>query len=142
MDQLDARLRAFRHQDFNDIEAEENVWIVEHPKPGERAARDPLPFVTINRLDRPAKILPRTRLHFHKHERIAVAADDIEFTASAAAEVAIQHLVAVPPQITTGELLAQRAALEVLRMRTRKAAAPPARKTGDGLDKARVHEVS
>ena len=38
-DQLDPRL-VFRQDDFDDIEAEENVGIIEHAQPGERAARD------------------------------------------------------------------------------------------------------
>lgn len=145
-DQFQARRLAFQHQHFHHIESKQNVRIVEQPQPGQTAERNPLLLCAPNRFDRPAEILARPRLHFHEDERVVVATNKIDLAAPAATEVAVKNLVAMLAQKTAGQLFTARAESEVFRFswlaRKKKAAAPPARTTGDGWGRVRIHGVS
>ena len=70
----------------------------------------------IDRCEWPAKIFSRPRLHFDEDERVAVATDDVDLTATATFEVAVKNFVALTPQEARRQLLAVSAAPEVLRL--------------------------
>ena len=61
-----------------------NIWIIQQLQPGQPAPRIRFAFLRIDRINGPAKILARARFHFDENERIAIATDDIDFTASRA----------------------------------------------------------
>ena len=111
-DQLDPRL-VFRQDDFDDIEAEENVGIIEHAQPGERAARDAAALLAANGFEGTAEVFARARFHFHENKRLAIAANDIDLAARSAAEVAIEDFVALAAEKTARQLFAARTALEM-----------------------------
>ena len=66
-DQLDARLFAFGDDHFDDIEAKENIGVIEQSQPGETAARNAPLFIATNCFQRTAEIFARSRFHFYKH---------------------------------------------------------------------------
>lgn len=139
--QFDSRWCAFRNNHFDYIKSKQDVRIIQEPQPGETSSGNALPFVAINRIERPAEILPSPRFHFHEHERVAIAADEIDLAAGASAEITIQDLVTVPAQELARQFLPPRSKSQMLGSRTRKPAAPPVRKIVDESDKARVHAV-
>ena len=98
-------------------------------------------MVAIDRLERSAEIFPGPRFHLDENERVAIAADDIDLAAGAAAEITIQDFVTVLPQELARQVLAALPKPQMGGRRTRRAAAPPVRKIGDESDKARVHAI-
>jgi hypothetical protein len=113
LDQFKARFQVIRNDDFHDIEAEKDIGVIEHPQPGQAAARNSFLFLSINGGNRPSKIFPRARLHFDEHERVVITADNVDLAAAASLEVAVENLVAVTPQESTRQFLAVRAAPEM-----------------------------
>ena len=136
------RLGGFVHEHFHHIEPEWDIRVVEHAQPGKRAERDSPLLVAVDGCDRTAEILTSARFYFHEHERVVVATDNVDLTAAPRFKIPIENLVSVPPQKTGRQPFPTRAAdVNVLRgiRRAREVAAPPVQKSGDGLDKARVH---
>ena len=143
--QLEPRRFVFRQHDFDDVEAKENVGIVEQPKPGESAHRNSLTLSATQRLERPPENFVGARFHFHENQRVAITTNNVDFAAAAAAKIAIENFVTAPPKKTAGEIFAAFAAPQMRRLRfrarNRKAVAPPAQTIGDGLGRVRIHEV-
>src|SRR5437763_1092901 len=96
-DQFESGLGSFRDNHLDDIETEEDIWVIEQAQPGEAAARNSFPFVAIDRLEGTAEIFARPRFYLDENESVALAADDIDFAAGASAEITIQDFVTVPP---------------------------------------------
>jgi hypothetical protein len=143
LDQLELRFGILSQDHFDDVEPEKDVRIIEHPQPGQRAARDALLLIGPNGFERPAELFAPARFYFDKDECVVVATDDVDLAAAASFEISVEDLVTVLPEKTAGCFLAADSAPQMLRrfVRGREAVAPPARKSGDGSDKARVHEV-
>ena len=143
LDQFKAWFRVIRNDDFHNIEAKKNIGIVEHPQPGQAAARNAFLFLSIDGGNRPAKIFPRARFYFDEYERVVIPANNVDLAAAAPLEVTVENLVSVTPQESTRQLLAVRAAPEMDRFprvpQEREAVAPPVRKIGDGSGKGRIH---
>lgn len=73
-------------------------------------------FPPVYRRHWPSKILAPPRFDLYKNEGVAIAADDIDFAAAPAAEIAVENFVTVAAaQETAGEFFATRAAAEMLR---------------------------
>jgi hypothetical protein len=128
-DQFQLRLiAAIRHQHFHHVEPEKNIRVVEQPQPGQAALRDPPLLAPADRRHWSPEIFASACFDLHKHQRVAVAADDIDFAAAASAEIAIQNFVAVSSQKTAGQFFAPRAAPDMVRLggrgKTRKSASP------------------
>ena len=68
-------------------------------------------LLAINRIERPAEILPRARFHLHENERVAIATDQVDLAALPSAKVAIKNLEPLATQMTRGQLLASRSKL-------------------------------
>lgn len=109
------RLGILGEDDFDDVEPEKNVGIVEHPQPGERTARDAFLLVGPNRFEWPAELFAPARFYFDKDERVVVATDDVDLAAAASLEISIENLVTIPPEKTAGCLLATGSAPQMLR---------------------------
>ena len=105
LNQFQPRRYSFRDDHFDDVETKEDVGIVQQTQPGQAPAGNSFSLVAIDRLEGPAEILPRPRFYFDENERVAIAADDIDFTAGASAEITIQDLVTVPLQELAGQFL-------------------------------------
>ena len=130
-----------RDDHFHDIEPEQNVRIVQQPQPGQRAARNLIPFVAIHRVERPPEIFACPRFYLDENQGVAIAADNVDLAAGASLEITIQNFVAALLQEPAGQVLPVRPKPEMRGPRSRKAAAPPVRKIVDESDKARVHAV-
>ena len=92
-DQFNPWFRVIGADHFHDVKAEKDVGIIEHPQPGQRAARDSALLLPIHCFQRSAEIFSSARFHFHKDQRVIVTTDNINFTAAAAAEIAKQDFV-------------------------------------------------
>lgn len=108
-----ARFGVRGDHDFDDIEAEQDLGIVEPAQPGERTAGDTLLFLSIDRFERPAEVLTRARFYFDKDERVLIATDNVDLATGAPFEIAIENLIAVPAQEPAGQFLATRSPLEM-----------------------------
>lgn len=113
LNQFKPRFRVIRNDDFHDVKAENNIGVIEHAQPGQSAARNAFLLLSIDGDNRPAKIFPRACLYFDEHERVVIAADNVDLAAAASLEVAIKNLVAVTPQEPTCQFLAVSAAPEM-----------------------------
>jgi hypothetical protein len=113
-DQFDYWLAAFGHSHFDNVKAEEDVGVVEHAQPRERTAGDPLLLLLADCFERATEVFARAGFHFNEDERVAVTTNDVDLAAAAAAEVSVENLETLAAQITAGELLAGRAAGEML----------------------------
>jgi hypothetical protein len=71
-------------------------------------------FLPVYRRHWPAKILAPASFDLYKNEGVAIAADDIDFAAVPAAEIAVENFVTMAAQKTAGEFFATRAAAEML----------------------------
>ncbi len=146
LDQFETRARVLNNNDFYDVEAEENVRIIQHPQPVKAAAGNALFLFSIDCRNWASEILAGARLYFHKNQRVAVTTDDVDLAATASFEIAVEDFVALTPQESAGQFLAVGAAPEMLwprgGLRGQEAVAPPVRKIGDGSDKLRIHGVS
>ena len=79
--------------DFHNIESKKNVGIIEHSQPGQRAARNSLLFFPIHCLEWTAEIFACPCFYFHKHQRVVVTTDNVDFATAAAAKIAQQDFV-------------------------------------------------
>jgi len=136
-----ARPGTVSNDDFDDVETEKNIWVIKEPQPGKTATRNSLLFVAIDGVERPSKSFVGPRFYFNKDEGVVVTADDIDLTPGASAKITIQDLVTVPPQKPARQFLPASPKLKMLGTRSRKPAAPPVRKIGDGSDKAHAHAI-
>jgi hypothetical protein len=87
-DQFNAWFRIARNDYLDDIESEKNIGVIEHPQPGQRAARDSFLFLPIYCCERSTEVFACARLHLHKYQRVIVTTDNVYFTAAAAAKIA------------------------------------------------------
>jgi hypothetical protein len=101
------------NNDFHDIEAKEDIGIVQHSQPGKRAARNALPLLSIDCCKRPSKVFPGARFYFDEYQPVVISADDVDLAATAPFEVTVENLVAVTPQESTCQFLAAPAAPEM-----------------------------
>ncbi len=121
---LEARLGVFRLHYFDDVESKKNIGIIQHAQPGERAARNAMLLIARNGFEGTTEIFARTRFHFDKNERVVVAADDVDFAATASAEIAVENFETIAAQKTAREFFAKSAALQMFGSRERKIAPP------------------
>jgi hypothetical protein len=95
-----ARFRAIRDDDLNNDKSKKNIGIIEHPQPGQRASRNSLAFLPINRFDRPAEIFTCPGFYFDKNQGVIITTNNVDFTAAASTKIAEQNFVAVTPEIS------------------------------------------
>jgi hypothetical protein len=139
--QLNSRLGPFRDDDFDDVEPEKNVGIIEEPEPRQTAAGNSFLLVAINGVEGTSEIFARPCFHLDENEGVAIAADNVDLAAGAPAEITIQDFVTAPFQELAGQLLPARSKSQMPGRRIRKPAAPPVRKIGDESDKVRAHAI-
>jgi hypothetical protein len=72
-------------------------------------------FLSIYRCQGPAEVFPASSFDLDKHERVVISADDVDFAAAPAAEVAVKNFIAPATQKTAGKFFATRAATKMLR---------------------------
>ncbi len=68
-------------------------------------------FCGLTASTRSPEVLARSRFHLDKHERVAIAADEIDLAALPSAKVAIEDFETVPTQVAGGQFLAPRSEL-------------------------------
>jgi len=57
-------------------------------------------------LNRPAKVLTAPSFDLDKHKRVSIAADDIDFAATPAAEIAVENFITATAQKTARKFFA------------------------------------
>ena len=88
LDQFDTRFRIVCHDHLHHVEPEKNIWIIEHSQPREGAAGYSLLFCAVHGRNRPAEIFARPRFYFDEHQRVVIAAHNVNFAATASTEIA------------------------------------------------------
>ena len=125
-----------RGEDFDDVEAEADVGIVEETEPGHGASGYAALFVIVDGVGGASAFLAGPGLHFDEDEglRFFVAANEIDFTAAGRDEIAVEDAVALAAKVFLGLTLAPLSEDDVAGQgfRPRTAFAPPVEKTGDG----------
>ena len=93
--------------DFHDVEAEEDVGIVQQTQPGQRAPGDELLFVPRHGFARRAVAEAAAGFDFDEDEGAAgfVAADEIDLAAVRRAEVAVEDFESLPAEVALRESL-------------------------------------
>ena len=91
--------------DLDDVEAKDDVRIIEQPQPCERATGDERLLVAIHRRRGRAEVAGASRFYLDEDEFVSVAADDIDFAAPRRAEVFVENFESVPPQVPGGQRL-------------------------------------
>ncbi len=126
-------------EDFHDIEAEEDVGMIEQAQPGERATRNELLLIPRHRLAGRAEAEATPRLDFYEDERVArpIPTDDVHLAPMRRAIIAVEHTVALPPQVTRGQSLAKAAKFSGVQARL----AGREEKIGDESDKVHACAV-
>ena len=102
LDQFKARFRVIRNDDFHNVEPEKNIRVVEHAQPGKTALRDAQLLLSIDRLNRSAKIFISARFYFDKNKCVGIAADDVDLAAGPIAKIAVKNFVAATAQKSAG----------------------------------------
>jgi hypothetical protein len=99
---------------FDDVEPDENIGIIEQLKPGERAASDEFLFGRINRVNWPPEILTRSRFYFYENERVIISTNDIDFAAASATEIPGKNFATFAPEKRAGQFLSASAETKML----------------------------
>ena len=126
---------------LDDVETKRNVWIIQHPQPGERTARDKILLLQVDRRGRIAKVARAPRLHLNEDQRIGrfVPANDVDFAAARGTEITVENLALVAAQMFRRQKFAAAAqpSLRILtRIRRRKKTSErPGKNCADGFDK-------
>ena len=113
--QLDSRLAVPGDDHLDDIEADENIRIVEQLQPGQRPARNKLLLGRVDGFGWPPEILARARFYFHENERVIVATNDVHFATATATKIPGKNFVTFPPEKRAGQFLSPRAETKMLR---------------------------
>ena len=125
-----------RDAHFGDVEPVVDLRVAQQLEPGERSPRDELLFGGRDGFGGFAIGVAGPRFDFDEHQRVVVAADQIDFAAFRGAVVVVEHFVARPPQVLGREPLPL-PPQGLARIRVgRVAVEQPAKSFGDGSDKA------
>ncbi|HEY4283484.1 MAG TPA: hypothetical protein VGM62_10515 [Chthoniobacterales bacterium] len=90
--------------DFDDIESEGNLGVVEHSQPGERASGDLSSLESFDVFQRPALIVVGAGFDLDENEDIAVAANNIDLAARPMFEIPVKNFVTPFTQETAGDV--------------------------------------
>ena len=127
---------------LHDVEAEDEIGIIQQPQPGECAASDECLLFAIHGGGGRTVFAGASRFYFHKNEFISIAAHDIDFAAARGAEIPVEHLETASPKkfrrplfAATAELVAE---IFLPISQAGEARRAPAENCGDGFRKAHV----
>jgi hypothetical protein len=108
-------LPIFSQDNFDDVEPDQNVWIIQQLQPGQRAPRNQFAFRSIDRFKGPSKIFSSARFNFDEDESVAIATNDIDFTAMPRPEITVKNSVAFAPEKGTGQFFPARTEPQMFR---------------------------
>jgi hypothetical protein len=108
-------LPVFSQDNFDDVEPDENVWVIQQLQPGQRAARNQFAFRSVDRFNGPSKIFSSARFYFDEDEGVAIATNDIDFAAMSRPEIAVKNSVAFAPEKGARQFFPARAEPQMFR---------------------------
>jgi len=108
-------LPVFSQDNFDNVEADEDVWVIQQLQPGQRAPRNQFAFRRIYRFNGPSKIFSSARFYFDEDESVAIATNDIDFTAMPRPEITVKNSVAFAPEKGAGQFFPARTEPQMLR---------------------------
>jgi hypothetical protein len=91
-------LPVFCQDNFDDVEPDENVWVIQQLQPRQRAPRNQFAFRSIYRFNGPSKVLSSACFYFDEDEGVAIATNDIDFAAMSRPEITVKNSVAFAPE--------------------------------------------
>jgi len=86
-------LPVFSQDNFDNVEPDQDVWVIQQLQPGQRAPRNQFAFRSIDRFNGPSKIFSRARFYFDEDESVAIATNDIDFAATPRPEITVKNSV-------------------------------------------------
>ena len=106
-EEVEARFAAV-HDNFDDVETEDDVLAVEHAEPGAGAAADERFLLEGDGFGGACEFVAGARFYFDEGEDVlvAIAADEIDFAAVFRAEVSVENLVSAAAEEAGGETFA------------------------------------
>jgi hypothetical protein len=108
-------LPVFSQNNFDNVEPDEDVWVIQQLQPGQRAPRNQFAFRSIDRFNGPSKIFSSARFNLDEDEGIAIATNDIDFTAMPRPEITVKNSVAFAPEKGTGQFFPARTEPQMFR---------------------------
>jgi hypothetical protein len=108
-------LPVFSQNNFDNVEADENVWVIQQLQPSQRAPRNQFAFRRIYCFNGPSKIFSSARFYFDEDESVAIATDDIDFTTMPRPEITVKNSVALAPEKGAGQFFPTRTEPQMLR---------------------------
>jgi hypothetical protein len=108
-------LPVFSQDNFNNVEPKQDVWVIQQLQPGQRAPCNQFAFRRIYRFNGPSKIFSSARFNFDEDESVAIATNDIDFTATPRSEITVKNSVALAPEKGAGQFFPARAEPQMFR---------------------------
>jgi len=108
-------LPVFSQDNLHDVEPNQDVRVIQQLQPGQRAPRNQFAFRSIDRFNGPSKIFSSPRFYFDKDESVAIATNDIDFTAIPRPEITVKNSVALAPEKGAGQFFPARAEPQMFR---------------------------
>jgi hypothetical protein len=108
-------LPVFSQDNFDNVESDEDVWVIQQLQPGQRAPCNQFAFRRIYRFNGPSKIFSSARFYFNEDENVAIAANNINFTAMSRPEITVKNSVAFAPEKGAGQFFPARTEPQMLR---------------------------
>ena len=100
---------------FDDVEPDENVGVIQQLQPGQRAPRNQFAFRSIHRFNWASKIFSSARFYFDENESVVIATNDIDFTAMPRPEITVKNSAAFAPEKGTGQFFPARTEPQMFR---------------------------
>ena len=88
----------FSQDNFDDVEPDEDVWVIQQLQPGQRAPRNQFAFRGVDRFNWPSKIFSSARFYFDEDESVAIATNNIDFAPVPRPEITVKNSVAFAPE--------------------------------------------
>ena len=109
-EEIEARF-AFAHDDFDDVETEDDIGAIEHAEPGAGATADERFLLEVDGVGGAGEFVAGAGFHFDESEDvlIAIAADEIDFAAVLRADVSVEDFVSAAAEKAGGEAFAEAA---------------------------------
>ena len=108
-------MSVFGQDNFDNVEPDQDVWVIQQLQPGQATPRNQFAFRSVDRFNGPSKIFASARFNFDEDESVAITTNDIDFTAMPRPEITVKNCVAFAPEKGTGQFFPPRTEPQVLR---------------------------
>ena len=108
-------MAVFGQHNFDDVETDEDVGIVQQLQPGQGSARNQFALGSVDRFNWSPEIFASARFYFDEDKSVAVTTNDIDLAAMARPEIAVKNFVTSAPKKSAGQFFPARTEPQMLR---------------------------